>query len=185
MQTSFETSRGSTTGFYCAIVKSSCLFDPCRFKNIPGGETTLYLKRLQTSPSFKGAILYSLSITLYHNQKNSQDLQYNICDETLLIIPTVMYVRKHFYLLESLNGKVEQMKAAGLTNFWHFQELNRQSLIGKASNYPVVLTLNRLMGCFEVYLFGCFISFTVFIFEVILIKLKQVCIQIIASVIVS
>lgn len=69
--------------------------------------------------TFKGAILRSLNSILYSNQLNyaNQKMITFICKEHFMSIPVVIFTRKNFYLLESINEKISIFQAAGLIEF--------------------------------------------------------------------
>lgn len=130
-------------------------------------EIGFYVSKVREDPSFKGAVSRALSSTIYINQKSPKELRQKICKETILTIPAVIYTRKNFYLLDALNEKIEILKAAGLVNFWQHQNIDGRILSEKESNQPKYLTLQQLLGSFEIIIFGYVISFSAFLFELV------------------
>lgn len=84
----------------------------------------------------------------------------------------MIYSKKNFYLLDALDEKIDILKAAGLIEFWHFQDVDKRFLNVKEPKDPKVLTTKHLMGCFHILFFGCVASFMVLLFELLLTKMK-------------
>lgn len=108
-------------------------------------------------------ILYQYNI---HNLTN-----FLICRENFMTIPIVIYTRKNFYLLNAINVKIEQLKAAGLIEYWYSLAFTKE-LKRHKKNPPKVFTFRHLSGCFQIWIGGCVISFCVFFVELIAEKLK-------------
>jgi hypothetical protein len=107
----------------------------------------------------------SLPFIQYHNQISPEDSRYTICNEIFVTIPTVIYTIKNFYLLNEIDKKIEMMKAAGLVEKWHFDNIDKSFMKLKKSNERKVLTMQHLLGSFHLLCFGYFISLIVFIGE--------------------
>ncbi|CRK90109.1 CLUMA_CG003827, isoform A [Clunio marinus] len=133
------------------------------FQDVPS-----FIKRIKTDASFKAAHALSYLELIYKNQQNMSGLQLHICKEFLTSnIPVVVYTRKKFYLLNALNKKLDILKAAGLTEYWNFQPINKRLLTLKEIELPKVLTLNHMLGSFYILFLGILISFAVFMLEFI------------------
>jgi hypothetical protein len=135
-------------------------------------EASVYVKKIADDPTYKAAYGSSLSVALYHNEKK-KTLNFKICKEVFLTIPMVMYTVKDFYLLEAMNEKIENLKSAGLVNFWLSQDIDEKISKVKAVIYPKVLTFVHLKGTFYILFIGFSVSFVVFVLE--LISLKSCC----------
>lgn len=125
----------------------------------------MILEGLRTNPSFKGALTISMLDVLYINQIRSKSSQYKICKEVVSTNPVVIYTRKNFYLIDALNNKIEQLKSAGLVEFWQLKHIDQKLLNFKESSEPIVLVMVHLIGCFCLLVTGCAASFVVFLFE--------------------
>lgn len=123
------------------------------------------LKKIQNDPFFKGAVTRSAETTLYINQNRAKEDRFKICKEIMMTIPIVMYTKKDFYLLDAINLKIHYLKAAGLVDFWHSQNINVGLLNVKKSKQPKVLSFEKLQGCFTILFYGSFFSLIVFVFE--------------------
>lgn len=126
---------------------------------------------IQTDPNFKGAYPQTLLRTLYDNQLGSEVSRLSFCKEAFTSIPIVIYTRRDFFLRNAMNTKIEMVKAAGLVEFWHFKDIDKRMLNFKPVNYPKVLTMSQLKGCFYILLFGYLISGNIFLLELFLTKL--------------
>lgn len=82
-----------------------------------------------------------------------------------MTVPVIIYTKKDFYLLDQLNDKIETLKAAGLIDFWFDQDIDKRLLTSKKTDGPMILTVDKLLGSFQILLAGCFISFIVFVIE--------------------
>lgn len=136
-----------------------------RIEKFELNEKEFYMERVRTDPSYKAAYGISLLELLYLNQLKMKDSRYKICKQVLLTVPVVIYTRKDFFLIDALGSKVEKMKAAGLVEFWLFRDVDKDFLNYKGKTPPVVLTIARLTGCFQILLIGLTIASVVFVFE--------------------
>jgi hypothetical protein len=133
-------------------------------------EVSVHVKKIADDPTYKAAYGSSLSVALYHNGKT---LNFKICKEVFLTIPMVMYTAKDFYLLDAMNEKIENLKSAGLVNFWLSQDIDEKISKVKAVIYPKVLTFVHLKGTFYILFIGFSVSFFAFVLE--LVSLKSCC----------
>lgn len=91
----------------------------------------------------------------------------------LASIPIVAYTRKNFFLLDALNKKIDCFKAAGLIDYWFFNDYNLANATAKTFEGPKQLTVDKLAGCFKILSFGCGVSFVVFIIELVAQKILR------------
>lgn len=130
-------------------------------------EKEFYLMKIRNDSSFNGAYGLTMSHILYFNQKSSRNSHVKVCKDIVMITPIVIYAQKDFYLVDAINDKIETFKAAGLIDFWRYQDLEKRIIIDDDKKYPKVLTLNQLMGSFEILLLGFVGSSFVFCFELL------------------
>lgn len=104
------------------------------------------------------------------NHKNLRELQ--VCREVFITIPSVIYTKKNFYLLQAINEKIEHLKTAGLIEYWYNQHFTKE-FSKQNSNSPKVLRLYHFYGCFQVWISGCLLSSLVFTYEWIINKWKN------------
>lgn len=69
--------------------------------------------------------------------------------------------------MKSINEKIELLKENGLINFWHLQDVGARYLNPQThkDNFPKILNLETLMGCFQILIIGNAISCIVFFLE--------------------
>lgn len=94
-----------------------------------------------------------------------------MCKEPLAVFQIVIYTRKDFYLLDELNQKIDILAAAGLIDYWRNQDFDFHNITTAKTNYPEPLTIAHLSGCFTLWVWGCSVSFIIFIVESICFKL--------------
>lgn len=120
----------------------------------------------------KKTVLAASYTLVMFNMQNVGSSKVKILNEVLMTMPSVMYTRKNFHLLQAIDEKIENLKAAGLITFWYYRALNKQMKV-KEQEPPQKLSFNHLSGCFEVWATGCLISFVVFIFEYIKLRFRH------------
>lgn len=138
---------------------------------IPNEPDHINYKKVRTDASFEGVIIQPLLKILYKNKALDKSSRYIICKEIFKMIPLVIYSSKNFFLLDAINQKIEVLKASGLIEFWHFQDVDRRNL--KTSEGPKVLTFNHLLGIFEILSYGYAFSFSVFMLEKLFVLTKS------------
>lgn len=126
-----------------------------------------YLNHIRTDPYYKGVYANSLFKALYLNQVSPKDSRYNICKEPYSTYPIVIYAKKNFYLIDALNEKISLMQAAGLIEFWYYQDLDIRYLVTTFTEPLKTLTMKHLGGCFQILFFGLALSFLAFILELL------------------
>jgi hypothetical protein len=117
----------------------------------------------------------SLLRTLYYNQIGPKTSRFVICKEVFMTIPIVFYTVKDFYLLDSLNDKIEMLKASGLIDKWHYNNIKKNFIKTDSTKIPEVLTVQNLKGCFQLLFFGCIFGLVVFMLECLL---KKCCLKV-------
>lgn len=117
---------------------------------------------------FKGALSEQLSIVTFRNRDNELFQKSTVCKENFMTTPTVVYTRKNFYLVNSLNHIIQQLKASGLVHYWHSKMLDKTSISAKASKQAQQLQIAHLQGSFQLWSSGLALSSIVFITELIL-----------------
>lgn len=117
-------------------------------------------------PDFKGVFFRSLTGVLYQNQRNFNGTRFLLCKEKFLTIPVVIYVRKGFYLLQSLNEHIWQLDAGGLLDYWQSQIIDSRYL-KIIEKEPTAIELHHLSGCFLLLGIGVLIAAIAFVSEVL------------------
>lgn len=125
-----------------------------------------YQKRT-LDPFFKGAIVSSNDEILYLNRLNHENFTYNACNEIILTVPVVFYIHKNSYLTEIINEKIDDLKAAGLIDYWISKYLDPKYLRLKETNHgPTKLNFKELLGAFQLFAFGVACSTFAFAVEI-------------------
>ena len=90
-----------------------------------------------------------------------------VCREHFVGIPSVIYTRKNFYLVKAMDDIIENLKSAGLIEYWYLQSFSKK-IFKEKSDDRKKLTFSHLSGCFQIWVAGCFVSFLGFIGELTL-----------------
>lgn len=68
-----------------------------------------------------------------------------------------------------MNEKIENLKSAGLIDYWYEKSLNKKAKV-KNQESPQKLAVYQLLGSFEVLLIGYSAGLLIFIFELLYVK---------------
>jgi hypothetical protein len=109
---------------------------------------------------------------LFADQQNRLESRLNICQEPLRMIPEVIYARKEFYLLGEINEGIEEIKSAGLYEFWQ-NEFLAKSKAPKFLNTIRSLNLKHFEGSFGLLIAGNLIGLIAFVGELLVNKSKR------------
>jgi hypothetical protein len=90
-----------------------------------------------------------------------------------MTVPIVTYARKHFYLIQAINERIESLKGSGLIEYWY--SLQFLKVFTKEQKSPEILTLHHLSGSFEIWAGGCAVSFVIFAIERVFYNWKGCC----------
>lgn len=134
---------------------------------MPQAKRGFYLDKIRSDSSFKVVFGQPLSMTEYLNQISPRNAQNMICKDVFMTIPVVAYAKRDFYLIDTINEKIELLTSAGLIDFWHYQTIRRELLNAKVVRTPEVLTLNQMMGCFQILVIGWIFGFIAMLSEII------------------
>jgi hypothetical protein len=107
--------------------------------------------------------VYSDLLYLFNN-KNITKVQ--VCREHFVGIPSVIYTRKNFYLVKAMDDMIENLKSAGLIEYWYLQSFSKK-ISKKMTDDRKKLSFSHLSGCFQIWVGGCFVSFLGLIGELI------------------
>jgi hypothetical protein len=109
--------------------------------------------------------------SIYYNQVSRENFGI-ICKEILMTIPVVIYMRKDFYLLDALNEKIKALKAAGLIEFWNYENIDKKLIHVRKENEPKILTVDLIIGCFYLLFFGMVLSVLAYLLEIMMLKVR-------------
>lgn len=139
---------------------------------IESKDKSLYLNKIQSDSSFKGAYIRSLPLALYTNQKLPKEKWFRICKQPLMSIPVVIYTVKDFFLLDEMNEWIEVLKSAGLIQYWSNQDIDMKYLKVREESSLKPLNLEQLQGSFELLLSGYVLGFISLSSEYLLLILR-------------
>lgn len=81
-------------------------------------------------------------------------------------MPVVFYIQKNSYLTEVLNEKIDDLKSAGLIDYWISKYLDPKYLkFEKSEQGPTKLNINELLGAFQLFAFGSVVATAAFATE--------------------
>jgi hypothetical protein len=130
-----------------------------------------YFEKIRSDPSYKGAVLCAKEFAQYLNKpKNVKRMK--IGKETVVMIPVVMYMRQDFYLVDSIDMVLKNVKPTGLIDFWGSQDVARHENTEEVF-YPKALGLMQFEGSFYILVIGWTISLIAFIVEIRVKKFHQ------------
>lgn len=128
---------------------------------------------LTLNSSFKGVVFNYMSAILYENLINQKNFTLRICEETVQTNLFPFYFTKNFYLVNKFNELISNFQAAGLIGhvMSKYVGMNLMSSIEKQP--PSALSYHNIEGFFNLFFFGCALSFVSFISEIIFRTFKQ------------
>lgn len=120
------------------------------------------------SSSFDGTMVSGLNEILLINQNNEYNYTFKFCKERVMGISIVMYFRKNFFLIPEANKVIRNLVSGGIIEFWHYRYIDEKYVNEERSpNEPQVMTVDQLVGCFQLWACGCFIAIFSFVAELI------------------
>lgn len=127
------------------------------FKNI--------MRRLRHS-DFEGALVSGLNEILLINQNNEYNFTFKFCKERIMGISIVMYFRKNFFLIPAINEVIGNLISAGLIDQFHHKYIDKERASKEIEDSgPKVITISHLIGCFQLWAFGCVFGIFCFLSE--------------------
>jgi hypothetical protein len=119
---------------------------------------------LLLSAKSNDAFLISHNIFLAANQ--AAGFNHVLCKEVFTTMSIVMYFRKDLYLQPAIDETISKFQAGGLIEHWHMNSIyGLQRSLKVGSNEPRKMTINHLLGCFEVWAFGMVLGLGCFLIE--------------------
>jgi hypothetical protein len=92
---------------------------------------------------------------------------YFMCKENFMSVSVVIFARKNFFLLDSINKKITLLQAGGLIEFWHSNVIDKRFMKIQPGLAPRKLNINQLSGSFILLSFGLTVATFVFVVEVL------------------
>jgi hypothetical protein len=118
-------------------------------------------------PYSKSATVSSYDEVVFQNKLNHKNFTYNVCNEIIMTIPTVFYLRKNSYLTEVINEKIDQLKSAGLIDYFISKYLDPKYLrVKRIEQGPRKLNVRELLVAFKLLSYGIISGAIAFVFEI-------------------
>lgn len=135
---------------------------------------------------FKGTLLVAISEVLYKNKlrAHSREELFTVCKVRFLLnffssisnfekfqqlftmIPITIYYPKDSYLVGPFDEKLIWLQCSGLISHWASQEVDYRYLsYSSESTGPRAMTLEHLLGTFQIWIFMCIFAFMIFLLE--------------------
>jgi hypothetical protein len=89
-----------------------------RFVGVSESTKSQILSDKAKDPNFKGVFGAPKRFILYSNQQKPKENRNVVSKEMFVSVPTVVYVKKDFYLLEAFNKKIEAFKSGALAKIF-------------------------------------------------------------------
>jgi hypothetical protein len=125
------------------------------------------------SAKFDGSFLLTRDDIL--TESRFFNFTYSACKDDFTTISVVMYFRKNFYLTPEINEVISNLESGGLIEFWHKRSMSVFRLNSMTeSNEAQKMTIEHLLGCFEVWAIGICIAIGSLSFEILILKLKKI-----------
>lgn len=118
------------------------------------------------SSPIRNAIVSSSDEVTHLNKKFHKNFIFHVCNEVIMTVPVVFYLKKNSYLTEILSELIENFKSSGLINYWISKYLDPKYLrVKKIYSGPTKLNLRELFGAFQLLALGLICSFISFAIE--------------------
>jgi hypothetical protein len=125
------------------------------------------------NPYSKVAFVSTYDEIVYANKENYRNFTYNVCNEVIMTVPVVFYTKKNSYLTEVINEKIDQLKSAGLVDYFVSKYLDPKYLrVKRVEQGPRKLNLNELLIAFELFGVGVMSSLVILSIELALYKIR-------------
>jgi len=125
---------------------------------------------LMLNASSPATVMYPYIYVIHKNclfLRNSQEPPYSFVKQNFLTVPSVLYMKKNFYLKKALQ-------------LWESRMIDERYLHNTAVKIPKPIGLHHLSGIFFVWIAGSLIGFFALFIEMIIclsLKLKVYCTQ--------
>lgn len=123
-------------------------------------------------PSLKAAFLAALDTVLHSNKINLYGIRLNICEEALMQRQYGIFFPKGSFLDSSFNDKLIMLMETGLIDHWRSQHTEGLQDFQPHPVEPKKLTLNHLLGAYQILLCGVSLASFIMLMELVSIKTK-------------
>lgn len=111
---------------------------------------------------------------IYRNQQHYKEFALKVCKEPVLTVNIVMYLPKNSFLKEAIDHQLSQLLSFGFLEYWTQKFADPKYFkIKSEERGPKKLNINRLIGVFNLYLYGCAISLLSFFLEITFFQMRK------------
>lgn len=143
------------------------------YENIDSSSDHLCVKSNRTHLKSKQAMLLSNFVNNHLNQIDTIHDRQFATSANIYQYPLSMVLKKSSYLKTKLDREIEKYLANGLIKYW-IGNNEKVSVITPNRGGPSELTVNELLGCFQICLIFYFFSILVFVLELSSVKIRFV-----------
>lgn len=116
----------------------------------------------------------SMTDVIHRNQQNYKEFVLNVCKEQVLMVNIVMYFPKNHFLKEAIDNKLNELLSFGFLEYWTHKFADMKYFkIKTAQHGPRKLNVDRLIGVFHLYLYGCAIAVLALFLEISFNQLRR------------
>lgn len=137
------------------------------FRKVPFDADHFQEAQISTlNPNFRGAVVSSNDEIVHLNKLNYKNFSYTVCNEMILTVPVVFYLHKDSYLTEVFSEKIDDLKSAGLIDYWISKYVDSKYLnIDSKDKSRKKLNYQELSGAFQLFAVGLICSVIAFMIE--------------------
>lgn len=137
-------------------------------------EVEKYMERTFES-DFHGGVAITSDELLYLNKINAKNFSYRVCKEHLYTVSNGLLFQKNSYLIGAFDRIILRLHSNGLLNYWIKKYIDSSYYnVKELPQMPSKLSLNHLLGSFQIWLSGILIALFSFIFELIYFKIQNI-----------
>jgi hypothetical protein len=116
--------------------------------------------------SLKGGLTSSIEEIVHFNKLNAKNSTFQICREFIFSSPVGILFPKNSFLVNVFNEKLRYLKANGMLNHWLSRYIDASYLyVRNKSSGPKALTIEQLLGSFQIWSFGLILAIMAFVVE--------------------
>jgi hypothetical protein len=128
----------------------------------------------EVNENLKAAFMTPQTEVIDRNRINAGKFSLKVCAEQVSVINVAIFFTRSFYLKTEIDMKLRQFDAAGLLTYWINKHADKKYLsINEGVTGPKKLNMEHLFGVFNIMLIGHAVALIIFIFEVMIFRIKQ------------
>lgn len=127
---------------------------------------------IKPAPQYS-AVISTTSSVFVEKSKINQTAEFQICKESFFTVSVVIYYRKNYFLIESINNVMNKLVSAGLVEYWHRKFVNEDYSKLRRNENRSAMTFDHLKGIIQLWAFCCCCSIICFFCEKIVHKCSR------------